>query len=148
MQKNIFKKITSSVCSLVMSYGVCFAGGPFEPPEQINVDVFTNSDCYYEYENGIEKKISPTGVMIRSFNTPYDKLEKSYNVRTEASNKPSVHVCVDQDQVYVCLPLNTRAWHCSGTCNDTHLTIMMIEPDNLEYNETRSEIITKKTNKN
>jgi len=145
MQKNIFKKITSGMCLLALSCGICLASGPFEPPKNINVDVFTVSDCYCEYKEGIENKISPEGVMIRSYNTPYDKLKESYNVRTEASATPSVHTCVDQDQVYVCLPFNTRGWHCGGTCNNTHLTIMMIEPDNLAYNKTRSEIITDKT---
>ena len=142
MQKNIFKKIASGLCATVMSFGICLAEGPFSPPENITVDIFTNSDCYYEYENGTKTKITPTGVMIRSYNTPYDELKSDYNKRTDKSVKPSVHMCADQEQVYVCLPFNARGWHCGGTCNDTHLSIMMIEPAGLQYSENKSTILT------
>ena len=142
MQKNIFKKIASGLCATVMSFGICLAEGPFSPPENITVDIFTNSDCYYEYENGTKTKITPTGVMIRSYNTPYDELKSDYNKRTDKSVKPSVHMCADQEQVYVCLPFNARGWHCGGTCNDTHLSIMMIEPAGLQCSENKSTILT------
>lgn len=142
MQKNIFKKIASGLCATAMSFGICLAGGPFSPPENITVDIFTNSDCYYEYTNGIEKKITPTGVMIRSYNTPYETLKIAYNIRTEKSVTPSVHICADQAKVYVCLPFNARGWHCGGTCNDTHLSIMMIEPAGSEYSKDKSKILT------
>lgn len=142
MQKNIFKKIASGLCATAMSFGICLAGGPFSPPENITVDIFTNSDCYYEYTNDIEKKITPTGVVIRSHDTPYNTLKITYNIRTEKSATPSVHICVDQEKVYVCLPFNARGWHCGGTCNDTHLSIMMIEPTGLKYNEHKSKILT------
>lgn len=142
MQKNIFKKIASGLCATAMSFGICLAGGPFSPPENITVDIFKNSDCYYEYTKGIENKITPTGVMIRSCNTPYNTLKIAYNIRTEKSATPSVHMCADQEQVYVCLPFNARGWHCGGTCNDTHLSIMMIEPVGLQYSKNKSTILT------
>ena len=142
MQKNIFKKIASGLCATAMSFGICLAGGPFSPPENITVDIFTNSDCYYEYTKGIENKITPTGVMIRSCNTPYDELKSNYNKRTEESNTPSWHINIFERTAYICSPLNSCNWHCGGTCNYTHLSIMMIEPAGLKYNEHKSKILT------
>lgn len=142
MQKNIFKKIAAGLCATAMSFGICLAGGPFSPPENITVDIFTNSDCYYEYENGIEKKITPTGIMIRSYNTPYDELKSNYNKRTKESNTPSWHINIFEHTAYICSPFNARGWHCGGTCNDTHLSIMMIEPAGSEYSKDKSKILT------
>lgn len=116
--------------------------GPFSPPENITVDIFTKSDCYYEYANGIEKKINPTGVMLRSYNTLYEDLKNAYNIRTEESNTPSWHINIFEHKAYICSPLNSCDWHCGGTCNYTHLSIMMIESPELEYSEDKSKILT------
>lgn len=139
--KKIFKKASLGLVSSLMSFGMCFAGGPGDIPEKVEVKILTESDCYKEYVSGEEHKIKAEGVMIRMFKTPEDGWFNYYN---RTGQMPSVHGCVGSNGVIIFLPTNTRGWHCAGTCNDTHFSFMLCEPNGLVYaDENKSRISTK-----
>lgn len=79
----------------------------------------------------------PIGIVIRSFNTPVDKLKTNFDTETTSI---CVHFCVKGKEVHVLLPPTITTDHCGGILNRHHLTIMIIESENLQYNESGSMI--------
>jgi len=75
-----------------------------------------------------------TGIMVHSTATPGVKAHEWYDRWNKSGIGKSVHAFIDDTDVYVYMPYNTRAAHSGGVANDTHIALEICEPE--AYDET------------
>ncbi len=88
----------------------------------------TKNPCY---TNG--RKIVPKGIMIHSVGVAQPDPIVFVNKFNSQTAEVSVHGFIGKEQAYQTLPWDTRAWHCGGSGNNTHIGIEMTEPKTIDY---------------
>lgn len=90
----------------------------------------TKNPCY---TNG--RTIAVKGLMLHSVGCPQPSAKVFVQNWNTSTAKVCVHAFIDANtgDVYQTLPWNSRAWHCGGSGNNTHIGVEMCEPSNIKY---------------
>ena len=93
----------------------------------------TKNKCYQ-----VAAPLTPQGIMLHSIGCPQPNaavLARYYNQYQPGGQSVCVHGFIQRDGTYYqTLPYTTRAWHCGGSANSTHIGIEMTEPASIVYN--------------
>lgn len=93
----------------------------------------TKNKCYQ-----VDAPLTPQGIMLHSIGCPQPNaavLARYYNQYQPGGQSVCVHGFIQRDGTYYqTLPYTTRAWHCGGSANSTHIGIEMTEPASIVYN--------------
>ena len=100
----------------------------------------TQNKCYK-----IGSTFTPSGLMLHSVGCPQPSaavFARSFNQYQPGGASVCVHAFVQADgTVYQTLPWETRAWHCGGAANNTHIGVEMTEPGaGMAYAEAAAQI--------
>ncbi len=110
-----------------------------------------NNPCY---QNNVGKADSryttfqtrgPKGLMLHSVGCSQPSAKVFADRWNRSGIEVAVHAVLQADgTVYQCLPWNYRGWHAGSTANNTHVSVEMTEPSQINYTGGSTFTITDK----